>query len=210
MPLYTGDYKRDTERLTLAQHGAYLLLIMHYWDTGGLPDSDEEMARILRISNKQLPSIWLAIAPFFDENRRHKRIDVELEKQEIISTKRQISGRIGGLRRGNKSSMNRIVNAAIAKQTVNHPQPHIQSSSVAEPRARAETPPEPAKSTSVSPSLEAAVRNKGWSQPDKESGLSRKEGRQANGLGDGRSLDQIVRDKGWSAEDPPITSKLLA
>jgi hypothetical protein len=43
--------------------------------------------------------------------------------------------------------------------------------------------------------------------PEKESGLPRK---QASGLGDGRSLEQIVRDKGWTAEEPPITSKLLA
>jgi uncharacterized protein YdaU (DUF1376 family) len=162
MPLYTGDYKRDTERLTLAQHGAYLLLIMYYWDTGSLPDSDEEMARILRVSNKQLPSIWLAIAPFFDENRRHKRIDAELEKQEIISTKRQISGRIGGLRRGNKSSMNRIVNAAIAKQTANQPQPHTESlPSVAEPGPQESGLPRK-EARQVGLSLEDIVRAKGW------------------------------------------------
>jgi hypothetical protein len=88
-------------------------------------------------------------------------------------------------------------------------QSHIENlSSFTELRARGEAAKEeilPPKPSSVSPALEAVIRNKGW----KESGLPRKEGRQANGLGDGRSLDQIVRDKGW-CEEPPITSKLLA
>jgi uncharacterized protein YdaU (DUF1376 family) len=184
MPLYVADYLADTDHLTLAQHGAYLLLIMHYWRHGCLPENDEIIAKILRISRKQLPSIWLALAPFFDENRRHKRIDIELEKHEIIKTKRQISGRIGGLRRGNKSSMNRIVNAAIAKQTGNQSQSHIET--LTSERVRAPT------------------------NGSEESGLPTKEAGKQSPFGSGRSLDQIVRDKGWTAEEPPITSKLLA
>ena len=50
MPLYVGDYRADTTHLNATQHGAYLLLIMHYWQHGGLPDDDEQLARIACMS----------------------------------------------------------------------------------------------------------------------------------------------------------------
>ena len=164
MPLYTGDYKRDTGHLTLAQHGAYLLLIMHYWDMGGLPENDEEMARILRVSNKQMLSIWLAIAPFFDEHRHHKRIDAELEKYETIRTKRQISGMKGGLASRGQTNRERILRKANAKQTGDHPQPHSKSTpSVAGLRPQESSlPRKQASELGDGRSLDQIVRDKGW------------------------------------------------
>ena len=48
MPLYIGDYLADTTHLSMAEHGAYLLLIMTYWRTGPLPDNDKALANMPR------------------------------------------------------------------------------------------------------------------------------------------------------------------
>ena len=47
MAIFWGDYARETGHLNNAEHGAYLMLIKHYWCTGGpLPDNNAELARL--------------------------------------------------------------------------------------------------------------------------------------------------------------------
>jgi uncharacterized protein YdaU (DUF1376 family) len=47
LPLYTGDYLRDTRHLTPAKHGIYLLALMYCWDTQGpMPLDEQECAGI--------------------------------------------------------------------------------------------------------------------------------------------------------------------
>ena len=99
MPLYIGDYLRDTTRLSTEQHGAYLLLIMDYWTHGSLPDDDEALAQITRLQ----PSAWkkhrAAIARMFqvaDGEWHHKRIDEELESARHFIAKQKANGAKGG------------------------------------------------------------------------------------------------------------------
>ena len=129
MPLYIGDYLRDTQHLTTLQHGAYLLLIMHYWERGELPTDPTELARISRLKKREWESNCLAIAKLFLPGWKHKRIEAELEKHREISEKRAMSGRKGGRLSRGKTNLDRFTVQAFAKQTGQQPQPHIQITS---------------------------------------------------------------------------------
>lgn len=96
MPLYVADYLADTGHLSTMEHGAYLLLIMHYWQKGGLPDDDKRLASIARASLEQWSDMRDAIAEFFDAGWKHQRIDAELESAAKAYERRAAAGRAGG------------------------------------------------------------------------------------------------------------------
>lgn len=79
MPMYWGDYLGDTQHLTAIEHGGYLLLIAHYWRTGGIPDDETKLARICRMTTKEWRRHGEVILEFFSDGR-HGRIDRELAK----------------------------------------------------------------------------------------------------------------------------------
>lgn len=109
MPLYIGDYLKDTAALTTTQHGAYLLLIMEYWVKGRLPKEEQKLARICRLSVRQWRSNCLAIASFFDADWKHPRIEKELEKARNLSMKRQVYGSMGGRASRAKNNIERFM-----------------------------------------------------------------------------------------------------
>lgn len=83
MAMFWGDYVRDTGHLNNAEHGAYLMLIKHYWCSQmALPDDDSKLWRIACCNSpKGWRKLRSVIAPFFqvsDGVWRHKRIDIEL------------------------------------------------------------------------------------------------------------------------------------
>ncbi|WP_347271651.1 YdaU family protein [Rhizorhabdus histidinilytica] len=81
MPLYVGDYLKDTARLTTEQHGAYLLLILDYWSNGAPPDEDAVLQQITKLDRSGWKRVRPALARMFQIGNgewRHKRIDKEL------------------------------------------------------------------------------------------------------------------------------------
>ena len=89
MPLYVADYLHDTRHLTRAQHGSYALLIMEYWQRGGLPTDEKQLARLAGMTEREWKVERSVLAALFEPEWRHKRIDAELAKVEDISGKRR-------------------------------------------------------------------------------------------------------------------------
>jgi uncharacterized protein YdaU (DUF1376 family) len=114
MPLYVGDYLGDTGHLTTTQHGAYLLLMMHYWRKGSLPDDDKQLSKITKLPLKVWTEYRETLQEFFHDGWHHKRIDAELYKTESIKQKRANAGHLGGIR----SAMSRmkLEDAALSKR----------------------------------------------------------------------------------------------
>lgn len=81
MQLYVADYLADTMHLTTEEHGAYLLLIFNYWQTGK-PIPVSRLARIARLSNERWTDVERSLNEFFNERSGewvHDRIERDLE-----------------------------------------------------------------------------------------------------------------------------------
>lgn len=101
MPLYVADYLADTSHLRIAQSGAYLHLIMHYWQKGGLPTDDAMLASIVKMTDKEWKATKPAIQPFFQDGWKHARIDLELQKSDAAYERRAQAGKKGGEAKAN-------------------------------------------------------------------------------------------------------------
>jgi uncharacterized protein YdaU (DUF1376 family) len=100
LPLYVGDYLRDTRDLNTLQHGAYLLLIMHYWQHDALPTDDARLAAITGLPVAQWRRIREPVQAKFSDGWKHKRIDAELAKVDRAFMQRRVAGRNGGIKSG--------------------------------------------------------------------------------------------------------------
>ncbi|MBR0831409.1 DUF1376 domain-containing protein [Bradyrhizobium manausense] len=80
MPLYIADYLAGTARLTTVEHGAYLLLLMHYWIKGEPPANDDIARRVTRMTNRQWAKSSSVLKSLFCDGWRHDVLDLELAK----------------------------------------------------------------------------------------------------------------------------------
>jgi len=96
MPLYVGDYLGDTSHLSQGQHGAYLLLLMHYWQKGSLPADKQSCYRIAQAFGKQsMSNADAVIGEFFSligGRYRNARLDAELARVAVSHNKRVRAG----------------------------------------------------------------------------------------------------------------------
>lgn len=97
MPLYVGDYDRDTADLSFEEHGFYLAILRAMWTRGGClkhaassassssqAEDKQKLARILRTDVETFERIWPSVEKFFvlkaDGVFYQKRLSHELAK----------------------------------------------------------------------------------------------------------------------------------
>lgn len=99
---YMGDYAKMTAALTLAQHGAYSLLLDHYYATEkALPDDMDALYRVCRAFDKREREAVAAVADMFfpvgDDGMRHnKKADSEIPSARAAMESAQTNGKKGG------------------------------------------------------------------------------------------------------------------
>jgi uncharacterized protein YdaU (DUF1376 family) len=128
MPLYIADYMADCAHLETLEHGAYLLLIMNYWQRGKpLPNDDAKLSKIVNLRIDKWKKIKNIISEFFIVNETewtHARIEEELSIFREKSEKARLAGQKSGEKRRDKKGTNvqQPLNECLTsvEQTLNH------------------------------------------------------------------------------------------
>lgn len=104
MPLHVGPYLAATRHLAAAEHGMYLLLLMHAWNNGGvIPGDDNRMRQAAGATPSEWKKARGAILDFLtkqeDGTYRQKRLDAELTKSMGLKAERSVAGAQGARNR---------------------------------------------------------------------------------------------------------------
>jgi len=98
MPIYIGDYFKDTMHLTTEEHGAYILILMSLWGKRGLPERSLRQAS--RYQGDNWDAIWFTISSMLskddDGSYYSKRLRDEYEKAKKIREVKSLAGKKGG------------------------------------------------------------------------------------------------------------------
>lgn len=106
MQLYVADYLADTMHLTTEEHGAYLLLIFNYWQTGK-PIPKTRLARIARLSSERWTDVERSLNEFFNDDGTewvHERVERDLEMVYATQNQRSAAGKASAAARRSKKA----------------------------------------------------------------------------------------------------------
>jgi uncharacterized protein YdaU (DUF1376 family) len=105
--LFIGDYQRDTAHMTIAEHGAYMLMLQHYYATEKPLPSGKALHRMLRAQDKtERDAIDAVVAQFWletDAGLVNERADKEIAKAEHQRTVNREIGKLGGRKKKTES-----------------------------------------------------------------------------------------------------------
>ncbi|MFN7432797.1 MAG: YdaU family protein [Betaproteobacteria bacterium] len=105
--LYIGDYQRDTGHLSIAEHGAYLLMLQHAYATEKPLPTGKALHRLLRAESKaDRDAIDSVVRQFWAESAAglvNARADEEIRKADHQRTVNREVGKLGGRPRKTES-----------------------------------------------------------------------------------------------------------
>lgn len=120
--LYVSDYLSDTQHLTAEEHGAYLLIIMNYWQTEK-PIPQNRLQGISRVFNDRWTNVKQVLSEFFTEDENgcwyHTRIEQDLDKVKAKSKQASDAGKKSAEKRASKKPINKE-DSKVCLTTVQH------------------------------------------------------------------------------------------
>jgi uncharacterized protein YdaU (DUF1376 family) len=144
--LYIGDYQRDTAHLSITEHGAFMLMLQHYYATEKPLPTGKALHRMLRAQDKvEREAIDAIVLQFWREtpeglvNDRGTKEIAKAEHQRTVN--REV-----GLRGGRPKQTEQETESVIRKETesVSEPEPNDNPPQTPDTRHQTNTPKPPA------------------------------------------------------------------
>jgi uncharacterized protein YdaU (DUF1376 family) len=137
---YPGDYGRDTAHLSMIEHGAYGLLLDHYYSTAApLPGDVTALYRVCRaFDQSERDAVDCVLSQFFDlraDGYHNTRADMELVKRNEHHERLATGAR--------KTNEKRWGNRSATRSALACPQPQPQPQEKKNPAAKPTPPPDP-------------------------------------------------------------------
>jgi len=132
LPLYIGDYLADTAHLSTEQHGAYLLLLMHYWRKGPLPTDLWQVILITKLHSTKARGIVQALLEEFftigeDGLWHQKRLDAEKSRWNAKSEKSREHAKRAAVARWSKTDAQSTAAASLEQCALPLPSPRSEA-----------------------------------------------------------------------------------
>lgn len=208
MAMVWGDYSRDTGHLNNCLHGAYLMLIKHYWgNQRPIPDDDAVLWRAACCDSLKA---WLKLRPtiekFFQIEGgvwRHKRVELDLDNAAQRYARRALGATKTNAKRDAQRTAQRPDERALTVSPSSSPSEAKASGAQAPPIViRPPDPPDPPVALDPARTLFteglAYLRSVGVSEPNARQLL----GKWRKLVGDGRAIELLHRANAEAVSEP--------
>lgn len=152
--LYIGDYQRDTAHLSVTEHGAYLLMLQHYYATEKPLPTGKALHRMLRAQDKAERDAIDAVAKQFwretSDGLINERADVEITKTSAqAETNRAIAQAREAKRKAARSTNEQSTNRATNDQPNQTPDTRHQTTPLSTQSTSTSVAPDPSPGARV-------------------------------------------------------------